>query len=110
MSHLIDMAAEGRHLSLALHGAQVAVAAVPVAAAWEAFLAEFDPPNVDADRLFPDAATLEPVVRRGVRRHRPIGKGRRECWNDYRRKLERWKDLRPRVEVSSRTGHSTGRS
>src|ERR671912_2313337 len=64
VSHLIDMAAEGRHLSLALHGAQVAVAAVPVAAAWEAFLAEFDPANVDADHLFPDAATLEPVVRR----------------------------------------------
>jgi glycerol-1-phosphate dehydrogenase [NAD(P)+] len=98
VSHLIDMAAEGRHLSLALHGAQVAVAAVPVAAAWEAFLAEFDPPNVDADRLFPDAATLEPVVRRAFAAIDPSGRVGEECWNDYRRKLERWKDLRPRVE------------
>ena len=37
VSHLIDMAAEGRDRPLALHGAQVAVAAVPVAAAWEIF-------------------------------------------------------------------------
>ena len=99
VSHLIDMAAEGRHLSLALHGAQVAVAAVPVAAAWEAFLAEFDPANVDADHLFPDAATLEPVVRRAFAAIDPSGRVGGECWNDYRRKLERWKDLRPRVEA-----------
>jgi glycerol-1-phosphate dehydrogenase [NAD(P)+] len=98
VSHLIDMAAEGSHRRLALHGAQVAVAAVPVAAAWEVFLAEFDPPNVDADRLFPDAATLEPVVRRAFAAIDPSGRVGGECWNDYRRKLERWKDLRPRVE------------
>ena len=98
VSHLIDMAAEGRHLHLALHGAQVAVAAVPVAAAWEAFLAEFDPSEVDADRLFPDAATLEPVVRRAFAAIDPSGEVGKECWNDYRRKLERWRENRPRVE------------
>jgi glycerol-1-phosphate dehydrogenase [NAD(P)+] len=98
VSHLIDMAAEGRHHSLALHGAQVAVAAVPVAAAWESFLAEFDPTNVDADRLFPDAATLEPVVRGAFAAVDPSGRVGEECWNDYRRKLERWKVLRPQVE------------
>ena len=98
VSQLIDMYAEQSGLPFALHGAQVAVAAVPVAAAWEAFLAEFDPPNVDADRLFPDAATLEPVVRRAFAAIDPSGRVGGECWNDYRRKLERWKDLRPRVE------------
>jgi glycerol-1-phosphate dehydrogenase [NAD(P)+] len=35
VSHLIDMYAEQSGLPFALHGAQVAVAAVPVAAAWE---------------------------------------------------------------------------
>ncbi|HEX7169392.1 MAG TPA: hypothetical protein VF206_01080, partial [Rubrobacter sp.] len=64
----------------------------------EVFLAEFDPPNVDADCLFPDAATLEPVVRRAFAAIDPSGRVGGECWNDYRRKLERWKDLRPRVE------------
>ena len=98
VSHLIDMAAEGSHRRLALHGAQVAVAAVPVAAAWEVFLAEFDPSQVDADRLFPDAASLEPVVRQAFAAIDPSGRVGEECWNDYRRKLERWKELRPQVE------------
>jgi glycerol-1-phosphate dehydrogenase [NAD(P)+] len=98
VSHLIDMAAEVSHRSLTLHGAQVAVAAVPVAAAWETFLAEFDPSEVNADRLFPDAATLEPVVRRAFAAIDPSGEVGKECWNDYRRKLERWRENRPRVE------------
>src|SRR3712207_8412634 len=36
---------------------------IPVAAAWESFLAEFDPLTIDIDRLFPDEGALEPVVR-----------------------------------------------
>ena len=98
VSHLIDMAAEGRHRPLALHGAQVAAAAIPVAAAWETFLAEFEPSGVDPDRLFPDAATLEPVVRRAFDAIDPSGGVGEECWSDYRRKLERWRSNRPRVE------------
>ena len=98
VSHLIDMAAEGQHRPTALHGAQVAVAAVPVAAAWELFLAEFDPSGVDLDRLFPDAATMEPAVRRAFAEIDPTGSVGEECWSDYRRKLERWKGLRSRVE------------
>ena len=98
VSHLIDMAAEGHHRPTALHGAQVAVAAVPVSAAWEAFLAEFDPSGVDPDRLFPDAATMEPVVRRAFAGIDPSGGVGEECWNDYRRKLERWRESRQRVE------------
>jgi glycerol-1-phosphate dehydrogenase [NAD(P)+] len=98
VSHLIDMAAEAHHRSTALHGAQVAVAAVPVAAAWEVFLAEFDPSRVDRERLFPDAAAMEPVVRRAFAEVDPSGSVGEECWSDYRRKLERWRGLRPRVE------------
>lgn len=98
VSHLIDMAAQGDHRPLALHGAQVAVAAVPVAAAWEAFLAEFDPSEVDVDSLFPDAAALEPVVREAFAAIDPSGGVGEECWNDYSRKLERWRGLRPQVE------------
>ena len=44
-----------------------------MAAAWEVFLAEFDPSDVDADRLFPDAAALEPVVRRAFAAIDPSG-------------------------------------
>ena len=98
VSHLIDMAAEARHKPLALHGAQVAVAAVPVAAAWEVFLAEFDPSALDPDRLFPEAATMEPVVRRAFAAIDLSGGVGDECWNDYSRKLERWRGKRQRVE------------
>jgi glycerol-1-phosphate dehydrogenase [NAD(P)+] len=53
---------------------------------------------MEPERLFPDAATLEPVVRRAFADIDPTGKIGEECWNDYRRKLERWTGLRPRVE------------
>ncbi|HEV2727168.1 MAG TPA: iron-containing alcohol dehydrogenase, partial [Solirubrobacterales bacterium] len=52
VSHLVDMAAEQAGNPVAFHGAQVAVATIPVAAAWESFLAEFDPSRLDLDCLF----------------------------------------------------------
>src|SRR5215207_6782309 len=63
VSHLIDMDAEQSGRPAAFHGAQVAVSALPDAAAWEVFLAEFDPSALDLDRLFPEEPELEPVVR-----------------------------------------------
>ena len=98
VSHLIDMYAEQHGLPFAFHGAQVAVAALPVAAAWEAFLEGFDPSGVDLDRLFPDAADVEPVVRRAFARIDPSGGVGEECWSDYREKLALWQSSRPRVE------------
>ena len=98
VSHLIDMYA-GRHgLPFAFHGAQVAVAALPVAAAWEVFLEEFDPSGVEIDRLFPDEATMEPVVRGTFARMDPSGGVGEECWSDYAKKLAVWRESRPRVE------------
>ena len=98
VSHLIDMYAERHGLPFAFHGAQVAVAALPVAAAWEAFLEEFDPSEVEIDRLFPDDATMEPVVRGAFARMDPSGGVGEECWGDYAKKLALWREARPRVE------------
>jgi glycerol-1-phosphate dehydrogenase [NAD(P)+] len=98
VSHLIDMSAERSGLPFAFHGAQVAAAALPVAAAWEDFLAGFDPAQVDVDDLFPDASEMEPVVRRAFARIDPSGGVGQECWSDYRRKLALWQGSRPRVE------------
>ena len=98
VSHLMDMAAEQRGLPFAFHGAQVAVAALPVAAAWEAFLDGFDPRSVDPDRLFPDASDLEPMVRRAFAQIDPSGAVGEECWSDYERKLAAWHEARPAVE------------
>ena len=98
VSHLIDMAAEQAGSPIAFHGAQVAVAAVPVAAAWEITLSELDPSAVDLDRLFPDEAALEPVVREAFAVIDPSGGVGEECWSDYRRKVALWREVRPRVE------------
>ena len=98
VSHLIDMAAEQHGLPFAFHGAQVAVAALPVAAAWEAFLDGFDPRSLDLDRLFPDAGELEPAVRRAFSEIDPSGAVGDECWSDYEKKLAVWHGARHSVE------------
>ena len=98
VSHLIDMAAEQAGNPVAFHGAQVAVATIPVAAAWEAFLAEFDPSTIELDSLFPDEAGLEPVVREAFAVIDPSGGVGEECWNDYARKLVLWRRAWERVE------------
>jgi glycerol-1-phosphate dehydrogenase [NAD(P)+] len=98
VSHLIDMSAEQSGRPSALHGAQVAVASIPVAAAWEVFLAEFDPSAVDLDRLFPEEPALEPVVRGAFAGIDPSGRVGEECWSDYAKKLDLWRRSRERVE------------
>ena len=98
VSHLIDMAAEQHDLPLAFHGAQVAVASVPVAAAWEVLLSEFDPATLDPDLLFPDEDEMEPVARRAFAGIDPSGGVGEECWSDYRKKLALWREARPGVE------------
>jgi glycerol-1-phosphate dehydrogenase [NAD(P)+] len=98
VSHLVDMSAEQSGLPFALHGAQVAVAAIPVAAAWEDFLAGSDPSELDPDCLFPDAPEMEPVVRGAFSRIDPSGRVGEECWSDYKKKLVLWQRSRSRVE------------
>ena len=98
VSHLIDMAAEQAGNPVAFHGAQVAVATIPVAAAWEVFLTEFDPSMLDLQRLFPDEAALEPVVREAFATIDPSGGVGEECWSDYARKLTLWRRSRGHVE------------
>jgi glycerol-1-phosphate dehydrogenase [NAD(P)+] len=98
VSHLIDMAAEQAGNPVAFHGAQVAVATIPVAAAWEVFLTEFDPSMLDLERLLPDEAALEPVVREAFATIDPSGGVGEECWSDYAKKLTLWRRSRGHVE------------
>lgn len=98
VSHLLDMAAEQLGSPLAFHGAQVAVAAIPVAAAWQTLLEQFDPSTVTPDRLFPGEEEMEPVVREAFAGIDPSGRVGEECWSEYRKKLAAWHAARPRVE------------
>lgn len=98
VSHLIDMSSEQSGRPVAFHGAQVAVATLPVAAAWEVFLTEFDPSTVDLDRFFPDEEVMEPLVKGAFAVIDPSGGVGDECWSDYAKKLALWRRSRERVE------------
>jgi len=77
----------------------VAATTVVAAAAWQIFLADFDPTSANLARAFPTPAVMEPVVRAAFAAIDPGGRVGEECWNDYRLKLARWHQARPRVEA-----------
>ena len=98
VSHLLDMNAGKRDLQIGFHGAQVGVASVVVAAAWEVLFDELDPSKVDVDSCFPEPASMEPVVRGAFEELDPTGEIGDECWSDYADKLQRWGDHRENFE------------
>jgi glycerol-1-phosphate dehydrogenase [NAD(P)+] len=98
VSHLLDMSAVQFDGPFAFHGAQVGVATIPVAAAWEVLFSEFDPAKIDPDDCFPEPEEMEPVVREAFAKIDPLGEVGKECWGDYSKKIERWKSCRPHFE------------
>ncbi|WP_165307954.1 iron-containing alcohol dehydrogenase, partial [Agromyces binzhouensis] len=85
VSHMLDMHAAARGLPTGLHGAQVGVASVVAAAAWEHFAARASaetpalrPLDIEAARVESHATFvhLDPTGRLGA-----------ECWSDCERKL-----------------------
>jgi glycerol-1-phosphate dehydrogenase [NAD(P)+] len=98
VSHLLDMSAVQLHRPFALHGAQVGVATVPVAAMWEALFSGLDPAKIDPDDCFPEPEEVEPIVREAFAGIDPSGQVGEECWSDYSKKIKRWKGCRPQFE------------
>jgi glycerol-1-phosphate dehydrogenase [NAD(P)+] len=98
VSHLLDMSAVQLHRPFAFHGAQVGVATIPVAAAWEALFSGLDPAKIDPDECFPEPEEVEPVVRETFTEIDPSGQVGEECWSDYSKKIERWKGCRLQFE------------
>jgi glycerol-1-phosphate dehydrogenase [NAD(P)+] len=99
ISHMLDMHAGQHGLPLGVHGAQVGVATIVVAAAWEALFDEVDPSRVDVDACFPESEAMEPVVREAFADLDPTGAVGNECWSDYSKKLERWRGHRDGFEA-----------
>ena len=62
VSHMLDMYHGAHDRPIGLHGAQVGVASVLAAAAWEHLFARFDPAAVDQDALFGDPEAHRPRV------------------------------------------------
>jgi glycerol-1-phosphate dehydrogenase [NAD(P)+] len=92
ISHLLDMSAEHDGRRVAFHGAQIGVAAVLVALAWARVLRDFDPDCLVRPASGPEPAieTLRPRVAAAFDRLDATGAATAECWDDYRRKVERW--------------------
>jgi glycerol-1-phosphate dehydrogenase [NAD(P)+] len=91
VSHMLDMHNGAHGQPIGLHGAQVGVASVVAAAAWEHLFAVLDPKTPTL--LFPDAeavAARRPAVLAAFADLDPTGKVGEECWRDYSAKLTRW--------------------
>lgn len=99
VSHMLDQHHTQNHLPMGLHGAQVGVASVVAAAAWELL---FDRMAAGSPPGLVDVADLVSSGRADVERAfgdlDPTGKIAAECWQDYSRKLESTADHRDDLE------------
>jgi glycerol-1-phosphate dehydrogenase [NAD(P)+] len=94
--HMLDMGAEHFGRALADHGAQVAVALIPHAIAFDILAHELDPGCIDLERCYPSAEHMKVVVRDTFAEIDPSGQMAEECWSDYSTKLETWHGARDR--------------
>ena len=78
-SHVLDMAAEARQEPLGMHGAQVAMASLRTAIAYEIVLREFEPTRLDRVGSFPDPEGCGPTWRMPSPRSMPAGAGPRNA-------------------------------
>jgi glycerol-1-phosphate dehydrogenase [NAD(P)+] len=99
MSHILDLQAEITHRPLAQHGTQVALATLLAAGAYQHFLEELDPSEVNLAACYPDSIQMEQRIRQAFLQIDPTGKAGDECWADYHLKLEAWHSQRLRFEV-----------
>jgi glycerol-1-phosphate dehydrogenase [NAD(P)+] len=96
MSHILDLLAEVGERPLAQHGSQVSLTTMLAADAYQQFIQEFDPAEVNMDACYPEAAHMESLIRRTFLQIDPTGKAGEECWADYRLKLDAWHSQRSR--------------
>ena len=94
VSHLLDMSAAREGARTGLHGAQVGVAALAVAVAWQLTLETLDPATL-IDRPTPSHERMLARTAAAFGDLDPTGSMAKECWAQYRLKLERWEAHRP---------------
>ena len=100
VSHMLDQHHTGHRQRTGLHGAQVGVATVVAAAAWETLFdrlaARSDSATLDTSAFDHDLARIRVV--NAFWDLDPSGLIARECWRDYSAKLDALTRLRSRVE------------
>jgi glycerol-1-phosphate dehydrogenase [NAD(P)+] len=90
ISHILDLQNELAGQPLPLHGTQIILATAMCAAAYQAFIRDFTPEEVDPSRCFPSPDAMERLIRQTYLQIDPSGRAGEECWSDYRKKLEKW--------------------
>jgi glycerol-1-phosphate dehydrogenase [NAD(P)+] len=98
MSHLLDMAAARSGRKTGLHGAQVGVAAMSVAVAWDRILDSFDPERL-LEGIGDDPGAAHRRIDGAFAELDPSGVMAAECWSQYSRKLDRWRAQAPAVRA-----------
>lgn len=96
ISHMLDLHHSQLHLPTGLHGAQVGVASVVAAAAWELLIERLSA-AVPPARL-PASEAAEAAVAAAFGPLDRDGAIVAECWRDYRAKLARWAELAPSAQ------------
>jgi glycerol-1-phosphate dehydrogenase [NAD(P)+] len=89
VSHMLDMWAASHHHEVGLHGAQVGVASLVAAAAWDHLFNKLALRSKPAQVSF-DLPALESRVREAFSQCDPSGAMGEECWRDYQRKITAW--------------------
>jgi glycerol-1-phosphate dehydrogenase [NAD(P)+] len=90
ISHYLDLAGLATGRPLALHGAQVGVASIVSAQAYEQLLTEGQPESLPIDRVFKDAEEVKSQIDRHFVPLDPEGVRRAELWRDASNKLAIW--------------------
>ena len=98
ISHVLDLMAEQARQPLAQHGTQVALATLLTTAAYQKFLAEFEPGEVNLEACYPTAPQMKARLQTAFDPLDPTGRVTSECWSDYQQKLEHWRQQRPAFE------------
>jgi glycerol-1-phosphate dehydrogenase [NAD(P)+] len=102
ISHVLDLIAEQKPRTLAQHGTQVALATCLSTAAYQIFLDEFEPTEVNLDHCYPTQAQMRARLEASFHPLDPSGHVVAECWSDYKIKLEAWRAHRENFEDALR--------
>jgi glycerol-1-phosphate dehydrogenase [NAD(P)+] len=90
ISHVLDLVAEEKQRPLAQHGTQVALTTLLTTSAYQIFLDEFEPSEVNIANCYPTEAQIKARIEASFNPLDQTGRVAAECWSDYKIKLEAW--------------------
>jgi glycerol-1-phosphate dehydrogenase [NAD(P)+] len=90
ISHVLDLVAEHKRRPLAQHGTQVALTTLLTTGAYQTFLDEFEPAEVNLVNCYPTEAQMKARIEASFNPLDSTGRVAAECWSDYKIKLEVW--------------------